>query len=59
MGERRFGEKIFVIHWGWGQREKGDQVFCYRARDETGGLDLGEKKERCGSTVSLLDWSGP
>lgn len=34
------------------------QVFCYRAGDETGGTGSGGVKERCRSTVSLLDLAG-
>lgn len=41
---------------GDGSERKGrpQQGFCYRTGEETGGLDLGEKKKRCGSSASLL-----
>lgn len=30
------------------------KIFCYRAGNETRDMELGKKKERCSSAVSLL-----
>lgn len=47
IGEGRL-EKIFVIHWGWGQRENGKCSRCSATELEMRmvGLDLEEQKER-------------
>lgn len=47
-----------------GVEKKGrvQQKVCYRAGNETGGLNLEDRRERWGSIVSLLafsGWSGP
>lgn len=57
--EGKLGDKVFVIYLGWGQRkkERSQWISCYRARDETGRIDL-RSSRRCMSLPSayLPDW---
>lgn len=49
MGERRLERENWwdplEVGVGWG-KGRLQQVFCYRAGDETGGSDLEQQKER-------------
>lgn len=37
---------------------RGGKVFCCSSRDETGGLDFGEEKQRCRSALCpLVHWA--
>lgn len=51
----RFREKVFVKHWGWGQRgkQKPRRFFCYWVVIRLRRLDLKEQKDSV-STISLL-----
>lgn len=44
-----------MIHWRWGQREKGEKTFSAAELGmRLSTLDLEEQKERCGSAVLLF-----
>lgn len=49
-GEGRLEEKVLRSE----RKGRPQYVLCYRARDETGGLELEEQKARQRSAVSLV-----
>lgn len=57
MGGGNFEVKICMIYWRRGQGGREDTADCWKARDETGGLDLGERTDRQRSEpTDFPDW---